>query len=633
MKLAMNIFWLTILLLTGAFMVTGANAQDATALERQPARPTGDNSIGGASALLKPPNTASPRTTLKSFIENMNRAYGTLMKAHRQNLKTPGYFPSKAVRQMARQAEEFFQSAVECLDLNQVPKNLKEDVGYEGAIMLKEVLDRIELPPFSIIPDEIAIDNEEDPDKKADMIRWRIPNTDIIIDRVEEGTREGEYLFSPGTVARLEEFYVKVKDYPYKLNALISHDFFDFYTTNPGRLLPPKWSQWLPAWSDTTYLDQTIWQWCALIVLPLGVLMVVRLVVRWWYQRTAELSSGKKTIGWLVVVLITVVLVSTIKYILDEHINITGSVLIFLENTLQRIFILVLIGLILWEFIIAQINQNIEEEVPQQESGGEEGGAGGSRSETLLLLLRKTLMVVMFVIVCLILLSSMGINIGPLLAGAGVIGLAIGFGAQTLVRDIFSGIFFLIDDAFRVGDYIEIAGTKGTVEHISIRSLRLRHPRGMVHTIPFGDIGTVTNMSRDYLITKLDIRVRYDADIHRIKKIVKQINSEIRQNEEITRGLLDDIKSQGVRQMDDSAMIVRVKFKTIPGEQFVLRREIYKMIQEKFSANNIEFAHRNVTVYMPPGEADGTPDKKALEAGAAAAAAAEQAAAEQEKPT
>ena len=633
MKLAMNIFWLTILLLTGAFIVTGANAQDVTALERQPARPTGDNSIGGASALLKPPNTASPRATLKSFIENMNRAYGTLMKAHRQNLKTPGYFPSKAVRQMAKQAEEFFQSAVECLDLNQVPKNLKEDVGYEGAIMLKEVLDRIELPPFSIIPDEIAIDNEEDPDKKADMIRWRIPNTDIIIDRVEEGTREGEYLFSPGTVARLEEFYVKVKDYPYKLNALISHDFFDFYVTNPGRLLPPKWSQWLPAWSDTTYLDQTIWQWCALIVLPLGVLMVVRLLVRWWYQRTAELSSGKKTIGWLVVVLITVVLVSTIKYILDEHINITGSVLIFLENTLQRIFILLLIGLILWEFIKAQINQNIEEEVPQQESGGEEGGAGGSRSETLLLLLRKTLMVVMFVIVCLILLSSMGINIGPLLAGAGVIGLAIGFGAQTLVRDIFSGIFFLIDDAFRVGDYIEIAGTKGTVEHISIRSLRLRHPRGMVHTIPFGDIGTVTNMSRDYLITKLDIRVRYDADIHKIKKIVKKINREIRQNEEITRGLLDDIKSQGVRQMDDSAMIVRVKFKTIPGEQFVLRREIYRMIQEEFSANNIEFAHRNVTVYMPPGEADETPDKKAIEAGAAAAAAAEQAAAEQEKPT
>jgi small-conductance mechanosensitive channel len=126
---------------------------------------------------------------------------------------------------------------------------------------------------------------------------------------------------------------------------------------------------------------------------------------------------------------------------------------------------------------------------------------------------------VIFTIVFLLLLSSIGINIGPLLAGAGVIGQAIGFGAQTLVRDIFSGVFFLIDDAFRVGDYIETAGKKDMVEHISLRSLRLHHPRGMVHTIPFGDMVTVTNFSRDYIITKLDIRVRYDADIKKIKKI------------------------------------------------------------------------------------------------------------------
>jgi small-conductance mechanosensitive channel len=156
----------------------------------------------------------------------------------------------------------------------------------------------------------------------------------------------------------------------------------------------------------------------------------------------------------------------------------------------------------------------------------------------------------------------------------------------------------------------------------------------MVHTIPFGDMGTVTNFSRDYIITKLDIRVRYDADIKRIKKIVKKINKKIRQDEELSQGLLKDIKSQGVRQMDDSAMILRVKFKTIPGEQFVLRREVYRMIQDQFKANNIEFAHRNVTVYLPPetGQAassnepnkdegkNGAPDSEWIEKAAAAAA-------------
>ncbi len=612
-------------LIIAMLVVSSGAAQEASSVDSLSVPPKDDYSVASANALLRPPNTASPRATLESFIENMNRAYSMLMKAHHKNLKTPGYFPSEAVRQMAKQAEEFFQSGVECLNLSQVPKNLKKNAGYEGAIMLKEVFDRIDLPPFEEIPDAEAIEAEEEKEKIAELSRYRIPNTDIIIDQVEEGDREGEFLFTPGTVARLEEFYIKVKDFPYKPNALISHDFFDFYVTNPGRLLPPKWSQWLPAWSDETYLDQTIWQWCALVVLPLGVLLFVRMIVRWWYQRTGEMSSGKKTIGWLVVVLVTVILVSLIKYILDEHINITGSVLIFLENTLQRVFILLLIGLILWEFVRSQIKENIGKEIPEQESQGEEGGAGGSRSETLLLLLRKTILFVMFTIVFLLLLSSMGINIGPLLAGAGVIGLAIGFGAQTLVKDIIAGIFFLIDDAFRVGDYIETGGLKGTVEHISLRSLRLRSPRGPVHTIPFGNMGTVTNNSRDYIISKLDFRVRYDTDVNKVRKIIKKINKKIMKDEEMGPVMLDKLKSQGVRELDDSAMIMRVKFKTIPGEQFVIRREVFRMMQEAFSKNGIEFAHRNVTVYLPPGESAGTPDKKAIEAGAAAAVATEQA--------
>jgi len=606
-------------------IVTNSGAQVASSEESTSTRPKDDYSLASANALLKPPNTASPRATLQSFIENMNLAYGMLMKAHRTNLKTPGYFPSESVRQMAKQAQEFFESSVECLNLSQVPKKLKKSAGYEGAIMLKEVFDRIELPPFEKIPDAKAIEAEEEQEKVAELSRYRIPNTDIFIDQVEEGPREGEYLFTPGTFARLEEFYIKVKDFDYKHNALISHDFFDFYTNNPGRLLPPKWGEWLPAWSSVTYLDQTLWQWCALIVLPLGVLLMVRVLVRWWHRRSGKLSSGKKTVGWLLVVLVTVIMVSLINYILDEHINITGSVFTFVENTLQRIFILLLIGLILWQFLKSHIQKNIEKDVPEQDSQGEEGGAGGSRSETLLLLLRKTIVVVMFTIVFLLFLSSMGINIGPLLAGAGVIGLAIGFGAQTLVKDIIAGVFFLIDDAFRVGDFIETGGQKGMVEHISLRSLRLRNPRGPVHTIPFGDMGTVTNMSRDYIITKLDFRVRYDTDVDKVRKIIKKINKEIEKDPEMGPNLLDKIKSQGVKELDDSAMIMRLKFKTIPGEQFVIRREVFRMIQESFSETGIEFAHRNVTVYLPPGEEADEHDKKVIEAGAAAAAAVAQA--------
>jgi small-conductance mechanosensitive channel len=249
----------------------------------------------------------------------------------------------------------------------------------------------------------------------------------------------------------------------------------------------------------------------------------------------------------------------------------------------SNILIVVLICYVLWEVISAMIQRRLAAEMPETDEDMEEGGAGGSRVGTLLLLLRKFMFAVITVMATLIMLSSIGVNIGPLIAGAGVIGLAIGFGAQTLVKDIIAGVFYLMDDAFRVGDYIEAAGTKGMVEHISLRSLRLRHPRGMVNTIPFGDIGIVTNMSRDYIITKLDFRVRYD-------------NEPIMQNEELGPKLLDKIKSQGVRQMDDSAMIMRIKYKTEPGQQFIIRKEVYRLMQEAFQEAGIEFAHRNVTV-------------------------------------
>ena len=151
-------------------------------------------------------------------------------------------------------------------------------------------------------------------------------------------------------------------------------------------------------------------------------------------------------------------------------------------------------------------------------------------------------------------------------------------------------------------------------------------------------MGTVTNNSRDYIISKLDFRVRYDTDVDKVRKIIKKINEKIMQDEEMAPVMLDKLKSQGVRELDDSAMVMRVKFKTIPGEQFVVRREVYRMMQEAFRENGIEFAHRNVTVYLPPednrhnnrrragrGTPAGQPDKRLAEAAAAAGAAAIQA--------
>lgn len=304
---------------------------------------------------------------------------------------------------------------------------------------------------------------------------------------------------------------------------------------------------------------------------------------------------------------------------------------LFARNVMG-VLLVVLGSLVFWEIIRIQIDRKLHEEIALSgidPDDMEEGGIGaGSRTATLLVLLRKFVLTVIVVMGTLVTLSSMGVDIAPLIAGAGVFGLAIGFGAQTLVKDIISGIFFLIDDAFRVGDYVEAGSAKGTVEQISLRSMKLRHPRGMIYNVPYGSLKILQNFSRDYIISKLDFRIRYDADVEKIRKVIKKVNKEMQTDENFRSRLLSDIKSNGVRGMEDSAMILRVKFKTPPGHQFFMQKEVYRRVQEAFRKNGIEFAHRNVTVYLPPElqalmarEADSPNPGAATAIGGAAAAA------------
>jgi small-conductance mechanosensitive channel len=240
-----------------------------------------------------------------------------------------------------------------------------------------------------------------------------------------------------------------------------------------------------------------------------------------------------------------------------------------------------------------------------------EGAAAqfGTRAETLLPLLRNFILVVLLVMVTMIVLSSLGLDIGPLIAGAGIVGLAIGFGSQTLVKDIVAGVFFLIDDAFRVGEYVETGEKRGTVEAISLRSLRLRHHRGPLHTIPFGELQAVTNYSRGWVIEKMELNVTYTTDLDKVKKIIRQVSKEISAEPEFKRVILEPPKSQGVDRLADFSIVVRIKFKTLPGEQFLLRRELYKRLKRAFDDNGISFAFPTVTIHQTGG---GTAETAAL---------------------
>jgi len=298
-----------------------------------------------------------------------------------------------------------------------------------------------------------------------------------------------------------------------------------------------------------------------------------------------------------------------------------------LMRAVVDIALTLLVAYVAWGAIKAALARYLPAQGAAQAHGGDEGGAdGASRLETVMPLVMRFIQISLAVIVVMILLSSLGVDIGPLLAGAGVVGLAVGFGAQTLVRDVVSGLFFLMDDAFRKGEYVDIGSVKGTVEGINLRSLVLRHHLGQVHTVPYGEIQHLTNFSRDWVIVKMEFRVPTDTDINKVKKIFKKIGVEMQEHPEHGEDFLQPFKSQGVKAIEDSAIIVRGKFMSKPGRQFMLRKELYNRVQQAFQENGIEFAHRKVTVALPPGLSLSAEDEQRVaEAAGAAAVAAEDA--------
>ena len=265
---------------------------------------------------------------------------------------------------------------------------------------------------------------------------------------------------------------------------------------------------------------------------------------------------------------------------------------------LRGAFSVVIIGLLAdfaWQLIKAAIDRKIAEP-PKSSDANSEAWRRQARLRTLLPILRNLLFILLLVMVIMLALATMGVDIAPLIAGAGIVGVAIGFGAQTLVKDIISGMFYLLDDAFRVGEYIQSGDFKGTVESFSLRSIKLRHHRGPLFTIPFGELGAVENMSRDWVIEKLEVGVAYDTDLGKVKKLIKQIGEALQQDSELGPKILEPLKMQGVEEFGDFAIQIRMKMMTKPGEQFAVRRRAYAMIKDAFDANGINMPLPTVQV-------------------------------------
>jgi small conductance mechanosensitive channel len=262
---------------------------------------------------------------------------------------------------------------------------------------------------------------------------------------------------------------------------------------------------------------------------------------------------------------------------------------------------LVTIGMILLvAFVLSEIVNELVERYLRRRQDEWHDTARSARVRTLLPLLRNAFRIVLFVMVALIVLSELGINIAPLLAGAGVVGLAIGFGAQTLVKDVITGIFILAEDTVAVGDVVDLGGHVGVVEAMTLRSIRLRDHTGAVHTIPFSAVSTVMNMTRDFGYAVFDIGIAYSEDLDRVIDLLRKLGDEMRQDEAFARDIREPIEVMGITRFVDNAVIIRVRLKTAPGRQWDVEREFNRRLKRLFEEHGIARANAvaTPTIYL-----------------------------------
>ncbi len=229
------------------------------------------------------------------------------------------------------------------------------------------------------------------------------------------------------------------------------------------------------------------------------------------------------------------------------------------------------------------------------------------RADTISSVIRNTLSIGAVLITLLIILEQIGIKIGPLLAAAGIAGLAIGFAGQSLVKDIINGFFMLLEDQIRVGDIIEVAGISGVVEKINLKLTRLRDLEGNVHFIPNSNIDTVSNKTKEYSCYLLDIGVAYREDADEVMEVIKQIDEEMRQDPKYKDIILQPIEIFGLDRFDDSAVVIRARTRTAPGMQWSVGREFKRRIKKRFDELDIEIPFPHTTLYMGQGKDKSSP--------------------------
>ena len=277
-----------------------------------------------------------------------------------------------------------------------------------------------------------------------------------------------------------------------------------------------------------------------------------------------------------------------------------------------RILLTLLIFLVLSRILKSSLNRLQERLLKKGAVEGEPPSEAHKRVETLIRLLRQGLMLALWIAVGMMILGQVGVQIGPLIAGAGIVGVAVGFGAQNLVRDVISGFFIILENQIRVGDVAIVNGTGGLVEQIRFRTTVLRDLSGVVHVFPNGTISTLSNMTNEWSAYVFDIGVAYKENTDRVTELLTEVGREMMEDEKFGSLMLEPPEIFGVDQFADSAVIIKGRIKTRPIRQWAVGREFLRRVKLTFDRNDIEIPFPHLSLYT--GEASKPFDIRMLEA-------------------
>jgi len=492
---------------------------------------------------LKQVGTSSPRSTLEGFLDSANRAYVLITEANAALQDRPPTKTRQEAREIEKKAAHLLQLASDTLDLSQVPKALRHDVSIETVLQLKEIFDRMLLPPIDSVPNSqmIAAARQSDsglPSKTLAPYRWRLPITQIEIVEIQEGEKQGQFLFSPATVKQVSDVYHKIKDLPYRheqfggieleyLSPGLSPGFYEQYATASGYLIPQahfmgRLVNGLPDWFKTTLGGQMVWQWSGLFLCVLLIILTTYIVNKYLHLLAKHTTSPLH--DWLNVIAPIIILffVMMIDMFINYNLNFTGNLHAIVRTGITSVVVVLL------AWVVFTLFKAIAETIIATPRLREQSSEAA--------LLRIGARVFGFLVAVWIIIDGireLGADLIPLLAGLGIGGLAVALAAQSTIANFIGGLILLANKPVRVGDFCRYGEDPspdwmriGTIEEINWISTRIRGIDRTVTTIPnaeFSNMHIVNLTKRDQRLMRIRLQLRYETTVEQLRYILIKI--------------------------------------------------------------------------------------------------------------